>query len=83
MTDEKKTAPKGALDEDTLEDVTGGVITLTTHRLMCPCGTYIAVTRDGQRVQCPGCGRWFQVVGMRLKEETRGGSSTGGLAQQL
>ncbi len=74
MSDEKKTAPKNALDEKTLEGIAGGGFTMPPPVLsiQCPCGAKITYESSMDRVQCTDCGRWFWVINGMLIEEKQG-----------
>ncbi len=73
MSDEKKTAPKDALDEKTLEGVSGGLEYLPPFSANCPCGirvyAFMGPSEILQRVQCPKCGRWYRLDGATLVPE--------------
>lgn len=72
MPDEKKTAPKDALDEKTLEGVAGGLEFRPPLSIKCPCGFQVYAYKGPdilQRVQCPKCGRWYRLDGATLVPE--------------
>ena len=72
MSEEKKAA---ALNENTLEDVAGGVFKKPSVIVIkqCPCcGADISLKGDEDRVQCTVCGRWFRVAPGTLIEENQG-----------
>ncbi len=72
MSEEKKAV---ALNENTLEGIAGGGFNGPVPPMPCPCGTFISPLIGFERVQCPNCGRWYRVDGMKLTEETQGGST--------
>ena len=72
MSDEKKTAPKNALDEKTLEGVSGGLEYLPPGSIKCSCGNIVRACYDPEtvvRIQCVSCGRWYRFDGATLVPE--------------
>lgn len=64
-----------ALNEKTLEDVTGGVFKEPKFAFtkQCPCcGAGIILNGDEERVMCSCCGRTFRVAPGTLIEENQG-----------
>lgn len=82
MTDDKK-FPRGEVSpeqEDALENVSGGKVQFKTpvydpedKEFSCPvCNHSIidnSINGTADRLQCPGCGRWFRVKGSTIWEE--------------